>query len=213
MAAVAGHRKALAGTLRERTAEILHGWRAASEKAAPCCGAPGASDPSRARSRLLPARLVIRWTVILAVRCCGSAVDCARAGTGGAVSHFALLRAHPVAATLGSVLLACARIYRLLRGDHSIRRRVGDRTDTERTRGGGGRRASLRHPRGLQGRQAGAAGCAAHPLASHHRHRRPSLLRAHRLLSAIADAGGIAQFSLAEARAKAAARFRSNSRA
>ena len=142
---------ALLGTLRDRSADILHSARAASEEAAAALlramrersvpiplaalGRPFASDRQSTSPELgLAARVEFRLAA------------CAPGGRDARV------RSAP-----------CARIHRLLRCDHSIRRGAGDRTDTERTRGGGGRRASLCHPRGLQGRQAGSARCAAHP--------------------------------------------------
>ena len=94
-----------AGTLRERTAEILHGWRAASEKAAamlrragrersvPSALAPLARTLGHTLDRHLGRPLLRIGRRLRASR------DWQRA------SHVALLRTHPVAATLGSVLL------------------------------------------------------------------------------------------------------------
>jgi penicillin-binding protein 1A len=96
---------ALARTLRERTAEILHGWRAASEKAAAVLRRAGRERP--VPSALAPLARTLGHTLdrqlgrpLLRIgRRLRARRDWQR------VPHVALLRAHPVAATLGSVLL------------------------------------------------------------------------------------------------------------
>ena len=131
--------RALLGTLRGRTADILHSGRAASEKAA-------AALLRAVREQSVPSAFAALGHPLLRIgNRLRSHWDWRR------VSNFALLRAHPMAATLGSILLLAlgyiAYCVATIPSDGGLPIEPTPSALVVEADGG----PSLRHPRGLQG--------------------------------------------------------------